>query len=251
MRKKNTVIMSVSFLVAVLFIGTAITPVIASLSESISNVERVDAEAETDSATESEEIIDSAEQVESMTETEVADAEEGCSLCGDGSPTSGELTITAEGNCDTCTEAVEFAIEHMRIDMDGYLEDLLEEYGWYAFVLGDFVLDAIGSFGYWLARSGYEIELDIDELIATVQSYVEELVGPQQHLITLVAAALVAIALGIIAYFITICGAESVPGSASSAQSTSQETAQSSEVTAATIPINTIMQSTAYGSMGL
>jgi hypothetical protein len=164
-RRSNSVIMIVSIFALILFIGSAVQPAIA---RNVTN-EKV----------------------------EVADENEDCSLCApraDG-PIEGP-------KCETCGEAVEYAINYMKAYVREKLKDVNETY--FLITLDVIILMSEGIH-IGLQKSGFKIEIDTDELNDNIEYWVNKTVGPQMYNVTLFLAKLGAISIGITSYLLTIC----------------------------------------------
>lgn len=151
--------------------------------------------------------------------------EEGCKLCAN----SEQKTLdpsSPNGGCETCREAVEHTID-FTID---YVQDNLK--GRYFLWRVDAVLLILEGVVLGWEDSGYQLQLDMDEIQAEIEYWLDLLVGQQIFFVTLFLAKLVAIAAGIASYLITFClgsgNAQGVMQGSTQIQSTQQMAMQSS-----------------------
>ena len=195
MTTKKSTITLVSILAVALFIGAAINP----------------ATAVTSIRDESEELV--AESTE-------------CSLCAQ----SQEYTNPSGGNCDTCGETVEFAVNYMLENIGDYLPDQ-----WYLLRSVDAALLVVTLIIEGVIESGYSIQLNAEALRVFVQDNLETYVGEQIFTITQFLAALIVISVSIVVYLIdTICGGGGNTQSSPVATQQATQTTQSSPASQST-----------------
>ena len=162
----SSLIMVVSVLVIVLFIGVAVQPI---MSGTISNVN------------DGQTIV-----------------EEEHISCGCGKPG------TKDAGGKTCTDAIFHAVQYMKNHVNNYIQ-YLKRNGFYPLWTMDLTIEIIEGLTLGLKDSGFKIKINITDLGNTIQTWVNKLLGPQVHLITRISVALFAIYIGVTWYLLTLC----------------------------------------------
>lgn len=165
--KKNSAIMIVTLLAVTLFIGTAIQPAIAvSISSSHSDTETV---------------------------------EEECLPC------KPEVQPKDGGECKTCAEAVVFTVDYMKDYVKTELWKNFQEHGWWFYWPLDAVTLIFIGLNKGIKESGFEFEIDYNDLKEHINKTIEDLIGPQMFPFTKFLATLSAISIGITTYLVSCC----------------------------------------------
>jgi len=173
--KKNTVIMTFSFIAVALFIGTAIQPVLADSVYS------------------------------RVVEPEPAEVE--CPLCAPKTESSSELP-----GCKTCVEAVNYAVEYSVVYVK---EKVDETPVWYPLKVREITIHFRDGVFEGLVESGFSFkEIDKAELTSTIEYWVNLTVGEQTLNRTKFVAYLGAITIGITGYLLSLCNKENTKGRA-------------------------------------
>ena len=171
--KKNTVIMTFSFIAVALFIGTAIQPVLADSVYS------------------------------RVVEPEPAEVE--CALCAKQTESSSELP-----GCKTCVEAVNFAIDYSMEYVKGKVD---ETPVWYPLKAREITIHLRDGIIEGLFESGFSFKkIDKDDLTDTIDYWVNLTVGEQTLNRTRFVAYLGAITIGITGYLLSLCNKENTKG---------------------------------------
>jgi hypothetical protein len=173
---KTMVKMTVSIMAVILFIGTAIQPALAGTSTT--------------------------QGIESK-----PNQEEECNLCAPTSENLPDLPI-----CETCVEAVNFAINYSinytKVQVEGAPV-------WYPLKARELTLHFKNGIIKGLAESGFSFKkIDEDELDATIGYWVNLTVGEQTLNRTRFVAYLGAVAIGITGYLLSLCNKEQTKGRA-------------------------------------
>jgi len=122
--------------------------------------------------------------------------EEECPICAPRSD------VPINPNCKTCQEAVSYAIDYMKDYVKDKLKDVNETY--FLWTLDVVILISQGIH-IGLQNSGFEIEVDKEDLNDNIVYWVNKTVGPQMFNVTLFLAKLGAISIGITSYLLTLC----------------------------------------------
>ncbi len=160
--------------------------------------------------------------------------EDECALCASGEGLLG--TTSGGGNCETCGEAAEFAVDYMIENIGGYLQQ-----GWYLLKSVDIAILIVMLIGDGFQLSGYELpQFNAEELRIWVQSWLEEFTGQQYFPVVQFLAALIVLPLALLSYIITtICGGggivvQSVPSSIPAQQTLPSSTIQTTTILGST-----------------
>lgn len=106
--------------------------------------------------------------------------------------------------CDTCREAVEFAVDFMK---DYVKEKIDDTYPLWSFDVTILILEGLV---HGFIESGFLMEIDVNELQSNIEYWVNEIVGTQKYNATLFLARLGAITIGVTTYLLTLCIEEDV-----------------------------------------
>lgn len=101
--------------------------------------------------------------------------------------------------CETCKEAVDFAVGYMKV----YVKDNIN--GTYSLWSVDVAILIFEGLIRGFEESDFEIKIDENELKASIEYWVNKTVGPQKFTVTLFLAKLGAIIIGVTAYLISLC----------------------------------------------
>lgn len=113
-----------------------------------------------------------------------------------------EITESDNPNCDTCREAVEFAVEFMKIYVKEKIDDT---YPLWSVDVTILILEGLVN---GFIESGFLMEIDVNELQSNIEYWVNEIVGSQKYNATLFLARLGAITIGVTVYLLTLCTEE-------------------------------------------
>lgn len=167
--KKNTMVWIACLFAVTLFIGVAIQP---ALSNPMAN-----------------------NVVENETDPDT------CSLCVPISKNTG-----TGPTCKTCICAARVAVKtSMSYTRDKIDKKIEETGGYYSGFFGDIVIWILEGVEEGISVSGYEIDLDKNQLNETIRYWVDECVGPQEHNVTKIIAALQGVSIGVRMYLISVC----------------------------------------------
>jgi hypothetical protein len=112
---------------------------------------------------------------------------------------SRQITESDNPNCDTCREAVEFAVDFMK---EYVKEEIDDTYPLWSFDVTILVLEGLVQ---GFIESGFLMEIDVNELQSNIEYWVNEIVGSQKYNATLFLARLGAITIGVTTYLLTLC----------------------------------------------
>lgn len=101
--------------------------------------------------------------------------------------------------CESCKEAVAFAVDYMK----DYVSENVE--GTYFLWRVDVSILIFQGLVDGFKESGYKIDIDVDELKATIEYWVNITVGSQKFAVTTFLAELGAITIGVTKYLLTLC----------------------------------------------
>jgi hypothetical protein len=162
MRTKNIVVFIASLFIGSIFIGADLPSVIAG------NISQEKAKSEINN--------------------------EPCLLCE-----SKFVCKNKDPDCDSCNEAVDFAVEYMK----GYVKDKVK--GDYFLWRVDVTILIFKGLIEGLKESGFELKIDKNALKANIEYWVNKTVGSQAFTVTLFLAKLGAITIGVTSYLLTLC----------------------------------------------
>lgn len=110
-----------------------------------------------------------------------------------------QITSETEPICESCKEAVNFAVDYMT----DYVKDNINST--YFLWSVDLVILIFEGLTKGIIESGYEIQIDYDELQEYIEFWVNKTVGSQMFPATLFLAKLGAIVIGITGYLLSLC----------------------------------------------
>jgi len=130
----------------------------------------------------------------SQEEAESASYDDPCPLCSSKST----HRLNSPG-CDSCNEAVAFAVDYMK----DYVKDKVN--GSYFLWRVDISILIVQGLVKGFKDSGYKLEVNVNELRANIEYWVNRTCGSQKFTITIFLAKLSAITIGVTGYLLTLC----------------------------------------------